>query len=323
MSKARLITWLAVLVLPSSVSFGQGTGDYPAKPVRVIVPVAPGGGLDIAARLFAQKLSENLKRPFVIDNRAGAGSTIGTAFVAKSAPDGYTLLAAANGLTIAPALYPELAYDSVKDFAPISLASKSPFLLLAHPALPAKSVKELIALARSKPGALDMGVASGAGSHLAAAWFTTMANVKVTLIPYKGSGPVTVDTIAGQIHVFFGNVLTNLPHVKSGRLRALAVSGAERSAVLPELPTIAESGLRGYDVTAWTGWLAPAGTPPAIVGKLSAELARVVKSPDMASKLAEDGGEPVGSTPEQFRALIAAEIPRWRKVAAALGLRAE
>ena len=321
--RPALIVAMVGIALPSSNSLAQGVADYPTKAVRVIVPVSPGGGLDITTRLFAQKLTENLKRSFVVDNRAGGGSTIGQTFAARSTPDGYTLLAAANGFTIAPALYPNLAYDPVRDFVPISLVSKGPFILLAHPALPVRSVKELIALARSRPGALDMGVASGGGSHLAAAWFVAMANVKVAFIPYKGSGPVTIDTIAGQIHVFFGNVLTNLPHVRSGRLRALAVSGAERSAVLPELPTIAESGLRGYDVTAWTGWLAPAGTPSAIVDKLSAELAKVVRSPDIMSKLAEDGGEPVGSTPAQFQSLIAAEIPRWRNVAKGLGLRAE
>lgn len=317
-----LMVVAAMTALPLRVSFSQNVADYPAKPVRVIVPTAPGGGTDIPARMFAQILSESLRRPFVVDNRGGGGGVIGASLVAKSTPDGYTLLAVAPIFTIAPALNPDLPYDPITDFVPISLVMKGPYLLLVNPSLPVKSVKELIALAKSKPGALDIGVASGGGSHLTAALFASMAGIKVTLIPYKGSGPVTIDTISGQLHMFFGNVGSNAPHTKSGRLRTLAVSSAERSSVLPEVPTIAES-IPGFDVTFWHGWLAPAGTPVAIVRKLNAELAKAVRSPGVIKKLAEDGGEPVGSTPENFRELISVEIPRWRKVVKEAGIRAE
>ncbi len=319
-----LVVAPVTIALSPGFSFAQGVADYPAKPVRVIVASSPGGGIDTPARMLAQKLSENLNRQFVVENRPGAGNTIGYGLVAQSAPDGHTLGAVSVSLTYSPALRPDVLYHPVKDFVPISLVTKYPLLLVAHPALPVKSAKELIALARAKPGALDMGVgSSGSTTHLAAAYFASAANIKVTLIPYKGGGQVMVDLIAGQIHMFFGPVLPTLPHVKSGRLRALAVSSAERSSALPELPTISESGLRGYDMTAWHGWVAPAGTPPAIVRKLSAEIANAVKSPDVAKKMAEDGAEPIGSTPDQFRQLIAAEIPRWRKVVKDSGMRVE
>ena len=314
---------MLMTALPLRYALAQDAADYPAKPVRVIVPTAPGGGIDIPARFLAQKLSESLQRPFVVENRGGAGGLIGHGLVAKSTPDGYTLLAVAPLFTIAPALHADLPYDSIRDFAPISLVTKGPFLLLVNASLPVRSVKELIALAKSRPGALDIGVSSGGGSHLAAAWFASLANIKVTLVPYKGTGPVTVDTLAGQLHMFFGNVLSNRSHVKSGRLRALAVSSSERSSVLPELPTIAESGVRGYDVTFWHGWIAPAGTPPAIVAKLNAELAKAVRSPDIIKRLADDGAAPVASTPEAFQQLIALEIPRWRSVVKSAGIRLE
>jgi tripartite-type tricarboxylate transporter receptor subunit TctC len=213
--------------------------------------------------------------------------------------------------------------DPVKGFAPISIVASFPFMLLTHPALPAQSVKDLIALARSKPGALDWGVSSGSFSHLAAAYFVSAANIKVTFIPYKGTGQVLIDALAGRVQAFFGNVLSYLPHVRLGRLRALAISSVERSSALPELPTISESGVPGYDANGWHGWVAPAGTPTAVVSKLSAELARVVRSPDLATTLVRDGGNPVGSTPEQFRQRIAAEVPRWRKVVKDSGMRVE
>lgn len=319
-----LLVIAATIMSYPRFSFAQGVTDYPTKPVRVIVAAAPGGGTDSRARMYAQEMSKNLGQQVVIDNRPGGGNTIGYGLVAQSAPDGYTLGAVTPSLTFSPALRPDLPYDPLKDFAMISLATKAPFLLLAHPALPVKSVGELIALARRKPGALDMGVgSSGSSTHLAAAYFASAANIKVTLIPYKGVAQVTIDAIAGQIHVFFSGILTDWPHVKSGRLRALAVSSAERSSALPELPTISESGVRGYDVTVWHGWVAPARTPTAIVNKLSAELVRAVRSPDVAKRLVENGEVPVGSTPEQFQQVIAVEVPRWRKVVKDSGMRVE
>jgi tripartite-type tricarboxylate transporter receptor subunit TctC len=216
--------------------------------------------------------------------------------------------------TVIPTLNPELP-DPIRGYEPISLVTKAPYLLLIHPSLPAKSPRDIIALARAKPGMLNMGVGSGASlTNLAARFFAIGAHINVAIIPYKGTGQTMIDAISGQIQGFFGNVLSVMPHVKSGRLRAIGVSSRERSSVFPGLPTIAESGVPGYDVTTWHGWLAPAGTPRAITNKLSAELARAVRAPDVAKTLAEDGGEPVGSTPDEFRRLIADEVPRWKKI---------
>ena len=310
----------ALAWLPLAAS-AQGAGDYPSKPVRVIVPTAPGAATDLQARLLAQKLSESLKRPFVVENRPGAGYLVGYGIVSKAEPDGYTLLASSLALTLVPALRPDLPNDPSKDFAPVSLVSKAPFLLLVHPSLPPKSAKDLIAFARSKPGMLNMGVANGTTTHIVSAWFASMAKVNITLVPYKGSGLVMIDTISGQIHMLFANVLAALPHVRDGRLRALAVSTSGRSSVLPALPTLEESGVRGFDVSTWHGWLAPAGTPEAITSKLSNELAKAVKSPALNKALKDDGGEPIGSGPEGLRQLIATEVPRWRKVVKDSGMR--
>jgi tripartite-type tricarboxylate transporter receptor subunit TctC len=290
----------------------------------VVVGLAPGGGTDLQARLFAQRLSENLNRPFVVENRTGAGGTLAYAQVAKSPPDGYTLLGATSGYTITPAVYSKLQYDPVKDFAAISLVVQAPFLLLIHPSLPVRSVKDLIVIAREKPGVLDCGSAGrGSSTHMAFELFRSLSGVKITHIPYKGTGPALIDAMAGQVHMLFGNVLSTLAFVKAGRLRALAVTTAKRSTVLPDLPTIAESGVPSYEDSTWHGWLAPAGTPPSILNRLNAELVRSAKAPDLVEKLAADGGEGVGTTPEQFARHIGTEIARWRKVVKEAGLTAE
>jgi tripartite-type tricarboxylate transporter receptor subunit TctC len=297
---------------------------YPSRPVRVVVGLAPGGGTDIQTRLFAQKLTESLNRPFVVENRPGAGGTVAYAQVAKSPPDGYTLAGVTSGYTITPAVYTRLTYDPLRDFAPISLVAQAPFLLIVHPSLPARSVKDLLALARAKPGGLDCGSAGvGSSTHMAFELFRSMAGVKITHIPYKGTGPALVDAMAGQVHMLFGNVLSTLTYVKAGRLRALAVTTATRSKVLPELPTVAESGLPGYENSTWHGWLAPAGTPAPILSRLNAELVKSARAPDLLEKLAADGGEGVGSTPEQFTRLLVTEIARWRKVVKEAGVTAE
>jgi tripartite-type tricarboxylate transporter receptor subunit TctC len=322
----RLVLPLAVVAtaLPGA-AFAQGATDaYPARPVRVIVGLAPGGATDIQTRLFAQKLSDSLGRPFVVENRTGAGGTVAYAHVAKSAPDGYTLLGVAGGYTITPVVYSKLAYDPVKDFAPISLVVQAPFLLLTHPSLPVKSVTDLLALARAKPGALDCASAGhGTSTHMAFELFRALTGVKITHVPYKGTGQSLVDVMSGQVHMLFGNVLSSLPHARAGRLRALAVTTARRSAVLPDLPTIAEAGVPGYENSTWHGWLAPAGTPPAILNRLNAELVRSTRSPDVVERLAPDGGEPVGSTPEQFGRHIAGELARWGKLVREAGIRFE
>jgi len=298
--------------------------SYPVKPVRLFIGLAPGGGTDIQARLFAQKLSESMGRPFVVENRAGAGGTIAYAQAAKSPPDGYTLMGVSSGYTITPSIYSKLPYDPLRDFTPISLVVQAPFLLLVHPSLPVKSVKELLALARAKPGVLDAASAGqGSSTHMAFELFRTMSGVNITHIPYKGTGPALVDGIAGQVHMLFGNVLSTMTHVKAGRLRALGVTTARRSKVLPDLPTLDEAGVRGYENSTWFGVIAPAGTPPAIVGRLNAELNKASQSPEIIERIAPDGGEPVGSTPEQFGRHIAAEIARWRKVVKDAGITAQ
>lgn len=316
---------LTVLALVPCLASAQGAPDsWPARPVRLVVGLAPGGGTDLQARLFAQKLSENFGRPFVVENRTGAGGTVAYAQVAKSAPDGYTLMGITSGFTITPSIYSKLTYDPQKDFAPVSLVVQAPFLLLVHPSLPARTVKDLIALARARPGMLDAGTAGyGSSTHMAFEQFRVIAGVKITAVPYKGTGPALVDAIAGQVHMLFGNVLSTFGYVKAGKLRVLGVSTAKRSAALPDVPTIAESGLPGYEDSTWFGVLAPAGTPPAVISRLNTELVKISRSPDVVERVATDGGEPVGSTPEQFARQIATDIARWRKVVKQAGINLE
>lgn len=293
----------------------QSAADYPSKPVRVIIGQAPGGGNDIQTRLFSQKLGESLGQSFVVENRTGAGSVISYRTVAKATPDGYTLLAVSGGFSIAPAVRQNLGYDTIKDFAPISLVAQAPFLLMAHPSLPVSSVKDVIALAKQRAGMLTHASAGqGSSTHLAFALFTTLAGIDVIHVPYKGTGPALIDVISGQVHMLMGNVLSSLSHAKSGKLRALAVSTAKRSPALPELPTLAEAGVPGYESSTWHAWLAPAGTPQPIVEKLSAELAKASKSPEAVARLSPDGALGVGSSPEQLRQFLIADIARWRKV---------
>ena len=311
--------WLAAITCGVLTDVAaQSSADFPAKPVRVIVAVDTGSSSDIQARMFSQKLSENLKRQFFVENRPNYGQAYGS-FI-KSPADGYTLLAVASAFSIVPSLITTLP-DPLKDYAPISLVNKAPLLLLSHPSLPAKSVKELIALAKSKSNEIAIGVtARGTLTHLGAVLLASGSDIKLNIIPYKGTGQIITDTMAGHIQVAFGNVIQNLSHAKSGRLRALAVTSTTRSSVVPDLPTIAESGVPGYDVTTWHGWLAPAATPPMILARLSDELARAVKAPEIAARLIQDGVEPIGSTPEQFQQLLGAEVPRWRKIIKDIGL---
>ena len=315
----------AAIALPPCAACAQGAAEaFPARPVRIIVGLAPGGGTDIQARLLAQRLSLNLNRSFVVENRTGAGGTVAYAQVAKAPADGYTQLAVASGYSITPAVYAKLPYDPIKDFAPVSLVIQAPILLMTHPSLPVKSTRDLVALAKSRPGALD-GASAGYGTsnHMALELFNLLAGTKITHVPYKGTGPALIDAMAGQVHMIFGNILSSLPYVRQGRLRGLAVTGATRAKAVPDLPTVAESGVPGYETTTWLAWLAPAGTPPAIVSRMSAELAKAVRSPDVADRLVGDGGEPVGSSPEQLTRHLTAEIERWRKVVKAAGMKVE
>lgn len=302
----------------------QTAPDYPTKPVRVIVPTTSGSGTDATARLAAQKLSENLKRQFVVENRGGGGGQIAYGFVAKAPADGYTLLTIPPSFTFTQMLYPEFPHDPARDFAPISLLNRLPFLMLVHPSLPVRSVRQLTALAHARPNALNVGVGfSGSFTHLAAVALSHAAKIKITLIPYRGTGEVLIDCIAGNVQMFFGDIRISMPHVNLGRLRALAVSSAERSLVLPRIPTVAESGLPGYNVEQWIGWVAPAGTPMAIVNKLSGELAKVMRAPDIVRLFEVNGGEAIGSTPDQLRQVIESEAARWRKVISETGMRIE
>ncbi len=297
-------------------------GDYPAKPVRVLVGLAPGGGTDIQARLIAQKLSENTKRSFIVENRTGAGGTVAYAAVAKSQPDGYTLLAVASGFSITPALYSKLAYDPLKDLAPISLVVQTPLVMMVHPSLPVRSVKELVAIAKARPGALDSGSAGhGTTPHMALELFNITAGTRIAHIPYKGTGQSMIDLMAGQVQMGFGNILASVPHVRSGKVRALAVTGRKRSVALPGVPTVAESGVPDYETTTWHAWLAPAGTPDAIIAKINAELVLTLKSSEVGERLVKDGGELVGSSPAALNQLLVTEIARWRKVVKQAGIR--
>jgi tripartite-type tricarboxylate transporter receptor subunit TctC len=299
--------WLMVVLLCAPhVHAAEG---YPTKPVRVIVGLAPGGGTDYQARLFSQMLSENLRQQFIVDNRLGAGSLIAYQIAAASAPDGYTLLASTPVYTIAPAFNSKSTLDPLRDFTPVSLLTKAPYLLVVHPSFAGKTFAELTSFARTS--ALNFGV-SGLGTtiHLGAAWIAQATRSNIVFVPYKGTGPALNDLLGGQIHATFANIMNVSPHIKSGRLRALAVSGPERARVMPAVPTIAESGVAGFNVTTWHGWLAPAGTPAAIIARLNGELAKYTRAPGVADKLAADGGEPVGNSPAEFRQFLADEVAR-------------
>ena len=304
---------------------GACAQSYPAKPVRLVVPFAPGGGSDLVGRLLAQRLGAQLGQQMIVDNRAGAGGRIGTEMVARAAPDGYTLLMATSSVMVtAPALYAKLPFAMPGDFSPISLVAYTTYVLVAHPAVPARNVKELIALARSRPGRLTY-ASSGTGgpAHLAGELFCALAGVKMIHVPYKGSSPGTLSVVAGETDVMFSNALPALPSIKSGRLRAIAITSRKRSVLLPDVPTVAESGLPGFDVEQLYGLLAPAGTPRDIVGRLNEETARAMQAADVKSTLLTDGSEVRVSTPEELEKAIVSEIAKWTKVIRRAGIKGE
>lgn len=297
---------------------GQGLAD---KPVRVVVPFAPGGSTDIVARITAQKLSERLKGQVVIDNRGGGGGNIGSDLVAKAPPDGHTLLIGTVGsLTINPSLYKRMPYDPGKDLTPIAYFGSTPNILVVHPSLPVKSVRELISLARSKPGQLNYASAGTGGSvHLAGELFKSMAKVDMIHVPYKGSGPALIDLLGGHTQLMFSTMPPALPHAKSGRLRALGMTGVRRSPLVPDLPTIAESGLAGYEITQWWGLLGPAGMPAAIVTRLNSEMNAVLQQADVKERFAAEGAETAPNTPQWFASFMKSETAKWGKVVKASG----
>ena len=312
---------IALLACGPSTGSGQ---EYPAKPIRVVVPFPPGGGTDFMGRVIMQRVGEGLGATVVIENRGGAGSSIGTDIVAKSPADGYTLLIVSGAHAINPSIYPKLPYDSVRDFAPVTMFTSGPGLLVVHPSVPAKSVKELIALAKARPGQINYASAGiGTPPHLAGELFKAMAHVDIVHVPYKGNGPAYTDLIGGHVSVMFPNVATATAHVRAGKLRALAVTTKNRTPIAPELPTISEAGVPGYDVSSWYGLLAPAGTPAAVLAKLQREIARVMRLPDVSEKLTSQGLDIVGDTPDEFAAIIKTEIAKWAKVVKASGAKAD
>jgi tripartite-type tricarboxylate transporter receptor subunit TctC len=322
MSCSLMLRIAAGWALMTVAAFAQ---DYPAKPVRVVVPWAAGGSTDSIGRILAAKLTEYTGQQFIIDNRAGATGTIGHGLVSKSPPDGYTLLVGTNStFAIAPHLYKTLQYDNDASFAPLSLLAVSPQILSVHPSVPAKNVKELIALAKASPGALIFSSAGpGSTSHLATELFMNMTGTRMIHVPYKGGGPSAQALLAGETGLSFVDVITALPFAKAGRLRPLAASTTKRSAMMPDLPTISESGLRGFDSATTFAAFAPAGTPKEIVAKLNKELIRALAAPDVKEKLFNQGIETVGSTPEEFTAYNKAETAKWGKVIREQGIKIE
>jgi tripartite-type tricarboxylate transporter receptor subunit TctC len=298
--------------------------QYPAKPIRLIVGQAPGGGLDIIARALAQKLTETLGQAVVVDNRPGAAGTLGSALAAKSPGDGYVAMIVSVTYSINPSLYRNLPFDPVRDFQPVTLIATAPFLLLVNPAVPVKTMRELIAHAKDRPGQLNYGSGGiGNSGHLAAVLFSSMAGIVLTHVPYKGTGLAMTDLLSGQLQLMFNSLIQGLPYARNGKLTTLAITSAQRSAVVPELPTVAESGLPDYEFSSWYGLVVPSGTPRQIIDKLNAEIVRALSQPDFRQRLAKDGSEPIGSTPERFAAHLAAEMSKWEKVARGSGMRIE
>jgi tripartite-type tricarboxylate transporter receptor subunit TctC len=310
----------ALLIACASQSAAQ---NYPSRPLRIIVPQSAGGSTDLVARPLARKLADALGQSIVVDNRPGAGSVIGTDLVAKAAPDGYTLLAVAASVTMSPSLY-KLPFDPVRDLAAISQLTSLPNILVVNPSLPVNAVGELIAYAKARPNQLNYGSSGVAtGTHLSMELLMYMTGIRLMHVPYKGGSLNVNALIAGETQVNFSTISTALPHVRSGRLRALAVSTAKRSSAAPEVPAIAESGIRDYDYSSWIGLLAPAGTPAVVIARLNAESIKAIHSPEMKSILAVEASDAVGNSPVQFEAIVKTEVARWQKVVRAAGIKAD
>jgi tripartite-type tricarboxylate transporter receptor subunit TctC len=319
----RLNLALAIFALAGTVQ--AQANDYPTKPIRLVVPAAPGGGADFLARIVGVKLGELVGQSVVVENRAGASGTIAADGTAKSAGDGYTvLMGQSTSIVIAPQLYPKLPYDTLRDLKPVTLVAEVPNVMVVHPSVPANTVKELIALAKAKPESLNFGSSgNGAPSHLAGEMFKSATGTRLVHVPYKGAGPAVNALMSGEIQVMFAPIVAVLPQVKAGRLRALGVTSAKRSAAAPDLPTLAESGLSGYEISSWFGLFVPASTPAAVVDKLFKDTSRVLKSPDVLERFAKEGAEPVGSTPADFNTYVRAEFVKYNKVIKDNGIKAD
>ncbi len=317
---AALIGLAGALLAPAAIA-----DAYPSKPIRFVVPYPPGGPLDTIARLLGQKVSESVKQPVVIENKAGAGGNIGADFVAKSPPDGYTLLMGAVAThAINPSLYARMPYDAARDFVPVTQIASTPNVLIVHPSIAASSVSEFIAHAKANPGKLNFGSGStGSAGHLAGELFKATAGVDMAHIPYKGAAPAMQDLIGGQIHLMFDNLASALTQVRAGKVKAIAVTTAKRSTLAPELPTVAESGVPGFDISTWFGLFVPAGTPPEVVARLHAEFTRALAAPDVRERMLKLGAEPVGNRPEEFAAYIRAEAEKYARVVKASGAKAD
>ena len=315
---------LAAFATALAIPAAGAAETYPIRPIRMIVPQSAGGSTDLVARIIAQRLDDTLKQPVVVDNRPGAGSINGTDIVAKATPDGYTLLAIAASFTITPSLRKNLPFDPVRDFIPITQLVTLPHILVVHPSVPATTVKDLIALLKAKPGALNCAISGvGTSTHLALEQFMFMTGTRMLPVPYKGGAPGMTALLGGQVQLYFATISTALPHVKANRLRALGVTSARRSASAPEFPTVAESGVPGYEHTSWVGLLAPAKTPRPIISRLNAESVRIVNAPQVKTLMLRDGLESVGDTPEEFAAIIKAEVAKWMKLARVAGIKAD
>jgi len=308
--------------LAAGIAYAQS--DYPHKPIRIVVPVAPGGGTDFTARLIGQKLAEAWGQSVIIDNRPGAAGNLGVEIVSKAQPDGYTLVMPITSFSINPSLYAKLPFDTVKDFAPVVLAASAPLLLVINPGVPAQSVKDLVALAKTKPGAMNFANSgSGTTAHLAGELFKRMAGVDIVSIAYKGGGPAVIDLIAGQVQIYFSTIPAALQQVKAGRLRALAVTSSKRVPELPDMPTVAESGLPGFEVVGWFGLFAPAGTPKPAIARLNTQIVRILNVSESRERLSGHGLIPGGGTPDELGRFLQAEIAKWRKLIKETGIRVE
>jgi tripartite-type tricarboxylate transporter receptor subunit TctC len=321
MSRYSISSLIGLMYLAVVVS--AAAQGYPSRPVRIIAPFPPGGGLDIVARALGQKLSPVLKQSVIIDNRAGADGMIGSEQVARATPDGYTLLVSSTGpMVINPALNARMPYDTKKDFAPITLLVIQPMYLVVHPSLPVKSVKELVALAKARPGQLNYASGGvGNGAHLAGEIFKTLTSIDIVHVPYKGAAPAVVDLLSGQAHMMLNSVSVFLPHINAGKLRALAVGAPHRLPLLPSVPTMSEAGVQGFDASSWYGFFAPAGTPKEIVVRLNAESVKILHSQEIHDYLLPQGAEPIGNTPEQFAAHIDAELVKWARAVKSAGVK--
>jgi tripartite-type tricarboxylate transporter receptor subunit TctC len=320
----RRLALLFLCWIPAFAGMTVSAQSYPSKPIKIVVPYPPGGFNDTLGRTLAAKFTEAWGQPAVVENKPGANTLIGSDFVAKSPPDGYTLLVVAFPFAVTPSLIRNMPYDTLKDFAPVVLAAQSPNLLVVNPSLPVKTVGELIALAKAKPNALSYAsTGNGSSNHISMELFKSLAGVQIVHIPYKGSAPAVTDLLGGQVQLMFDNVPNVLPHVKAGKLVALGQTGTKRSPLISDIPTVAEAGVPGYEVTVWFGLVAPAGTPREVAQKLNAEVIRILAMPDVRERFLAQGVEPAGGTPEQFGEHIRAQMAKWAKVVSDAGVKAE